>query len=61
MDLDEEQHDAQQREASAAGLMVGVLLLFLAGASLIGAILFWPAIQAASPAPPTPPQGIIAE
>ena len=45
----EEHHDEVQREASRAGLVVGVLfMLFVCIAILVGLTL-WPAIESAAP------------
>ena len=50
----EEHHDHVQREASAAGLLVGVLFLFLACVTVVVGLLLWPAIQS----PPPPPTAL---
>jgi hypothetical protein len=49
----EEERVERQREASLAGLLFIVLLLFLGGALLIEGFSWGPAIQALSPKPPT--------
>ena len=46
----EEHHDAMQREASAAGLVWGILFLLLACIALLLGLIFWPVIQSAPPA-----------
>jgi hypothetical protein len=47
--VDEEEHHVEvQREASAAGLLAVVFLMFLTGAALIVGFTFWPVIQSAT-------------
>ena len=52
----EEPHDLVQREASAAGLLVGVLFLFLACITIIVGLMLWPAIQSPPPLPTSLPE-----
>ena len=50
-DFDEEKHVTEQREASLAGLLAGVFLLFLVGAGAVGLITFWPVVKNAPVSP----------
>ena len=51
--MDKEQHhDELQREASAAGLLVSIFLLFLLAIGAVALVTLWPAIYVSSPAPP---------
>ena len=39
---EEERYDARQRQASAAGLLAGLLVLFLLSATVVALVKFWP-------------------
>ena len=47
-----EHHDEVQREASEAGLLAGIFILFLIGIFVVAVVMFWPAIHLSSPPPP---------
>jgi hypothetical protein len=54
--MDEEEHHVEvQREASAAGLLAVVFLVFLTGAALIVGLTLWPVLQST---PPTSPPAV---
>ena len=53
----EEHHDEVQREASAAGLLVGIFILFPLVVGVVALVLLWPAIHV-NPSPPTPLPGL---
>jgi hypothetical protein len=54
--MDEEEHHVEvQREASAAGLLAVVFLVFLTGAALIVGLTLWPVLQSI---PPTSPPAV---
>jgi hypothetical protein len=51
--MDKEQHhDEVQREASVAGMIVGIFILFLLGVAAMALFTLLPAIHISSPAPP---------
>jgi hypothetical protein len=39
---EEERYDARQRQASAAGLLAGLFMLFLLSATVVALVKFWP-------------------
>jgi hypothetical protein len=54
--MDEEEHHVEvQREASAAGLLAVVFLVFLTDAALIVGLTLWPVLQSI---PPTSPPAV---
>ena len=53
----EEHHVEVQREASAAGLLVGIFILFLLVVGVVALVTLWPAIHV-NPPPPTPLPGV---
>ena len=53
MSMDKE----EQREASAAGFLVGIFILFLLVVGVIALVTLWPAIHV-NPPPPTPLPGV---
>lgn len=53
--MDKEQHhDELQREASAAGLLVSIFLLFLLAIGAVALVTLWPAIHVSSPSTSLP-------
>jgi hypothetical protein len=50
----EEQYDAKQREASFAGLLAGLFILFLLGAGALALVTIWPFAHTALDAPSSP-------
>jgi hypothetical protein len=49
---EEQQHDAKHREASRAGLFGGLMLIVLAGLTVLAVIGLWPIFRAAPDSPP---------
>jgi hypothetical protein len=52
-DFDEEQHIAEQRKASLAGLLAGILLLFLVGSGGLALFTLWPVVKTVPVSPPS--------
>jgi hypothetical protein len=52
-DFDDQERVTDQREASLASLLFGVLLLFLVGAGAVGLLTFWPVVKTVPVPPPS--------
>jgi hypothetical protein len=52
-DFDDQKRVTDQREASLASLLVGVLLLFLVGAGAVSLLTFWPVVTTVPVSPPS--------